>query len=168
MRLLGMKCAMFMCLVVVSAVAVTEGRSNESEEVLAMYLSYSTRLEFPEFTVEYKNIENKTVDISEYYAREVLILDGKEYRRLIIRWGGISTLPQGETWKHTIALSDFLTEFKEDKDSVKPISKFLLTPGKHTLILKFGGYQTPPILLNGKLNSYSGRHALLISQALIV
>ena len=133
-------CLMLSFLILTSASG--EIKNEKSKEFLTAYPSFAKEMISPEFTVEYKNERNKVVDIAEFYAKESIALDGKDYPRQLTKWGGIASLSPGQSWTHTLTLSEFLPGAIVDGK----IQKLPLDNGVHILVIKFAEKESNPIV----------------------
>ncbi len=124
-----------------------EIENNQSKDFLKAYPSFREKMLSPEFIVEYKNEGSEVVDIAEFYAKESVVLDGKEYPRLLVKWGGNSSLSPGQSWTHTVILYEFLPgAIVEGK-----IQKLPLSQGMHTLIINYAGKESKPIIFEWRV-----------------
>jgi len=133
------------CLILSSlalASANAEVENKQLKDFLVAYPSFTKEMISPEFTIEYKNEGNEIVNLYEFYAKESIVLDGKDYPRLLIKWGGISSLSPGQSWNHTIRLWEFLP----GSIVAGEMQELSLTHGMHTLFIKFAGKESKPII----------------------
>ena len=135
-----MKSLLF-CLIL-SFLILTSASGEKLKEFLTAYPSFAKEMFSPEFTVEYKNEGDKVVDLAEFYAKESIVLDGKDYRRQLVKWGGISSLSPGQSWTHTLILSEFLPGSIAEGE----MQKLPLDNGVHILIIKFAEKESKPIV----------------------
>ncbi|MBV9850592.1 MAG: hypothetical protein JO250_13045, partial [Armatimonadetes bacterium] len=69
-----------------------------------------------------------------------LLLDGREHGRAVTRWGGTSSLFPGQTWSFTVTPIEYLPQaYACDQAHERRPGPDALAPGRHTLLLKFGG-----------------------------
>jgi hypothetical protein len=85
------------------------------------------------FAATYRNTSADEKNLPTLLKESSVVLDGKEYIRQGVRFGGRSNLHPDETWTFTIEMTNYLS-----KDET-------LTEGRHTLTLKFGGQEFGPV-----------------------
>ncbi|WP_162668093.1 hypothetical protein [Gemmata massiliana] len=85
------------------------------------------------FAATYCNATGAVVDLPALLQESVVVLDGKEYPRQILKFGGGSKLRPGSSWSFTVAAGEYLPKGN------------VLSEGRHTLRLKFGGQEFGPI-----------------------
>jgi hypothetical protein len=85
------------------------------------------------FAATYCNATGAVVDLPALLQKSVVVLDGKEYPRQILKFGGGSKLRPGESWSFTVAPAEYLPN-----DTV-------LAEGRHKLTFKFGGQEFGPV-----------------------
>lgn len=133
------------CLIILttllSSVSAQCDEDIKANEPLKVYPSFSPSMSNPSFTVEFINDGNEVIDIAKLFSEESIILDGKEYKRQIFMWGGISTLHPQDAWSHTVYLSEFLPGA-----IIEGKFQDVLEAGKHTIIIKFSGYESPSMV----------------------
>lgn len=131
----------------VTAIAFPEA-SEKRDNDLKVYPLLTTTMDSPSFVVEYTNHEGKKVYLPEMLKKEIIILDGQEYTRKVLAFGGIAFLEPGAEWKHTVDINEFL--FNSERQKCCPTLgrwrwQSLLKSGKHTLVVKFAGKESPLI-----------------------
>jgi len=119
---------------VVAHVAIGTEDSDKKGSHLVVYPAFVKQMNSPSFTVVYQNRGTTTVDLPKSLAEECLLLDGEEYKRQSLKFGGGSNLRAGDSWSHTISVHDFLPASTRLQD------------GKHSLIIRFGGQESEPIV----------------------
>ena len=85
------------------------------------------------FAATYWNATAAPVDLPTLLQASAVVLDGKEYPRQILKFGGGSKLRPGESWAFTVEAGEYLP-----KDLV-------LADGRHKLTLKFAGQEFGPV-----------------------
>ncbi len=118
---------------------------------LTVHPVFSVAQAEPLFRVDYTHAGPGDLSVAQTLAEERLILDGREYAPLQIPTSpvGPDRLLPGQSWRHTIALSNFLpTTPQPDRGRVSARASrgpIALEPGEHTLILKFAGQTSVPV-----------------------
>ena len=145
-----------------SIVTLTQAEAGKDGDTLKINSSSVVSVKNSSFTVQYRNTQSIAVDLSKFYSKESIILDGREYPRRIIKWGGFSSLWPGEDWSHQVDLKEFLPGAIVERKVYD-----VLDPGKHILIIKFAGYESSPVTFiwqkKGSLKNFPLR-GLLIAQ----
>jgi hypothetical protein len=85
------------------------------------------------FAVTYYNATGGNVDLTVLLAESSVVLDGKDYPWRVPNYPGGRRLRPGERKSRTVGAAEYL-----GKDAV-------LTEGRHTLTLKFGGQEYGPV-----------------------
>lgn len=129
----------------VAAMAFAESPEKKAGG-LKVYPSFTTAMDTPAFVVEFTNHEDKKLYLPEVLNKETIILDGQEYSRKVLVFKGIAYLEPGALWKHTIDINEFL--FNSERQQHSPALgrwrwQSPLKSGKHTLIVRFGGKESP-------------------------
>lgn len=138
-------CTILASLLIITTFAIAETVQKKQEESLNIYPSFSSTLDSPLFEIEFTNSSTTTLDILELLKNESIILDGIEYTRQIVLFGGNSKLEPNTNWQHTFSVDEFILGSKKQKYS-KNLKRWRwkssLKSGKHTLIVKFGGKES--------------------------
>lgn len=143
-------CSVFVSGLVIALAA--EGLTeNRQKDCLAVFPSFSSTLDSPKFVMEFTNKGDDVVAPLTFWNEQSIILDGKEYPRRINKIGFVAGKPWlefGETWQRTMDIASFLPNPKKGKYSEKLGRwrwEISLKSGTHTLIVKFGDYESKPV-----------------------
>ncbi len=117
---------------------------------LTVHPLFSAAQDGPLFRVDYTHSGSDELSVAQALKEERLVLDGRELAPLQVpENAGPERLKPGQSWRHTIALSNFLpTTSKTAGGSGSPRpsrGKIALESGEHTLILKFADQASPPL-----------------------
>jgi hypothetical protein len=85
------------------------------------------------FLATFKNTAGADADLRTLLHESSLMLDGKVFPRQMLKFGGRSNLPPGESWSFTIETGEYLGRGAT------------LSEGRHTLTLRFGGQEFGPV-----------------------
>ena len=104
--------------------------------------SFGTSMDCPAFLVSFTNTSSRPTDALSVAMSEAVKLDGRIYPRIGLKWAGRSAaLRSGETWSHTVELSEFLLGIKRQQYSAvlrRWRWKVPLKSGKHVLTFFVG------------------------------
>lgn len=109
---------------------------------------FSTAQDGPEFVAQFENQTGQVVNIVELMETSSIVLDGKTYKRQVVRFVGNSSLRPGESIPFTVDTDGYLlgSERKEFSETLKRWRwKSSLVSGRHTLLLNLGGREYGPL-----------------------
>jgi hypothetical protein len=117
---------------------------------LTIHPLFSATQDGPLFRVDYTHAGPEELSVAQALKEERLVLDGRELAPLQVATdAGPDRLTSGQSWRHTIMLSNFLpTTSQPGGNSASPRQsrgKIALESGEHTLSLKFAGQISPPL-----------------------
>ena len=109
---------------------------------------FSAAQDEPQFVADFENQTGQIVNIVELMKASSIVLDGKTYKRQVIRFTGNSSLRPGASIPFTVDMGGYLlgSERKEFSEALKRWRwKSPLASGRHTLLLNLGSKQYGPV-----------------------
>ena len=109
---------------------------------------FSTALDGPEFTLNYRNDTSEPVDIIDLLAGSYATLDGRVYPRTSVAFVGNPDVAPGQTWAGNVSLAEYIPgwEKKAYSETLKRWRwKIPLDSGRHTLSVTLGAKEYGPI-----------------------
>jgi hypothetical protein len=103
---------------------------------------FSNAQDAPQFQIDFTNTSKRPVELPKLIRESSIVLDGKEYPHLILKFGGNANLESGGTWKYLFDLDSYVLGAQKGGFSNllnRWRWKTTIESGKHTLVLKFAG-----------------------------
>ena len=134
-----------LCFIAVTAFAEP---SEKQDYDLKVYPILAAAMDSPSFVVEYTNQGPEKLYLPDMLNMETIIFDGREYTRKSLVFSGIPFVEPGAKSRHTVDIYSFL--FNSERQKYSPALgrwrwQCPLPTGKHTLIVKFAGKESPPL-----------------------
>jgi hypothetical protein len=116
---------------------------------------FSTAQDSAEFEFDFLNSSDQVVNLPKLIQESSILLDGKEYPLLLLKFAGRDTLGPQKTWTYFFSLDGYVLGAQKQSFS-KKLSRWrwqsAIKPGKHTLTLKFAGQKSSPISFRWESN----------------